>query len=266
LQLRSGKVGGASTGSGSANSSGSVNTSEDGATSESSGKGEFTTSGGSSGFIDTKSGSAQGNSAAGATGSNSGTVGIENGGVGTLTFDGSTTSSGRGGFGGGFSPVVNTGSTSMSISGTPNSQGDVNGFRGSSSRTPTTFNPSSTTLTRSTGGFGNGSGALNIASKTGGTLNGDATTVGTGTSGGEATSFGEGSASGRNPFGTAGGAARGSVDAADAVSGTTMNVDTAGVFDVSGSVQGNFDNRGSGVFGRTATRPTRPTLPSFSFP
>jgi hypothetical protein len=216
-----GVISGSSTGKGSATGKGSSET-MDAATyiaeGETGGSAKFTQGGSSSGYISTMFGSAKGSGAGGATGEQAGSVSLMMGGVGTLEFDGTTTSSGTGGFGGGFSPV---GSNFAS--------------------------------TGPTGGFGSGSGSLGIESDTTGTLMGDPTTIGTGSSGGKATNYGNGKATGYNYFGSAGGIAGGTGTIAAAGSGNTKADVTNGVFTGSGSADGNFDNQGSGLFGVSAT-------------
>ena len=105
-----------------------------------------------------------------------------------------------------------------------------------------------------TGGFGAGSGSLDIASTTTGTL---MTTgllaIGVGSSGGEATSFGGGSGSATNYFGTAGGLGSGASTSEGAAAGTTSFEVTNGIFTGTGGATANFNNQGSGMFGSSQT-------------
>jgi hypothetical protein len=101
-------VSGTSSGGGTATGSGLAQLSDAAGTvgvADGSGSGLFTSTSGSSGSIDTVFGAAEGSSAGGGTGTQAENVGITLGGLGTLTFLGTTTSSGGGGFGAGFSPV-----------------------------------------------------------------------------------------------------------------------------------------------------------------
>jgi hypothetical protein len=217
------------------------------------GSGEFTSTSGSSGFIDSTFGSAVGSAAGGGTGSNAGTVGIVFGGTGVLSFDGTTTSSGGGGFGAGLSPVAfNTVTTQVpgaafAIKKSSKKGGSSSGFA------PSTFTTVVTPFsTGPTGGFGTGSGALDIKSTTTGTLLGETAmmvTIGTGSSGGEATNFGGGMGSATNYFGSVGGLGSGAGTSAAAASGTTKFDDTNGIFTGTGFATGNFNNQGAGIIG-----------------
>jgi hypothetical protein len=206
-----------------------------------SGSGEFVITSGSSGFADTMFGSAVGSAASGATGSQNGKAEIVFGGLGTLAFDGTTTSSGTGGFGADFSPV---------------------GFNSVTTEEGTTVTPFST---GPTGGSGTGKGDLSIASKTTGMLmaninNNDVppATIGTASSGGKATNVGGGMGSGSNLFGTAGGLGSGAATGAAASAGNTKLDVVNGIFSGLSEATGNFDNQGSGNFGG------RPTTLAFS--
>jgi hypothetical protein len=249
---------GTSSAGGSATGSGSAETVDDGVVgvADGTGSGEFTSTSGSSGFIDTVFGSAQGSSAAGATGSQAGNVGITLGGLGTLTFDGTTTSSGEGSFGAGLSPVqFNTVVTEVPGTAIPetSSKGGSTGGGVTPSTFITTVVPVST---GPTGGFGAGSGALDIASTTTGTLmttGADNVASGVGSSGGEATNFGGGSGSATNFFGTAGGLGSGAGTGAAAAAGITEMDATNAIFTGTGGATGNFNNQGSGVFGASQT-------------
>jgi hypothetical protein len=233
------------------------------AVADASGSGEFIITSGSSGFADTMFGSATGSAAGGGTGSQGGNVAIMMGGAGTLAFDGTTTSSGTGDFGAGFSPVqFNTvvtevpGSPIPETFGSPKKGGSSGGF------TPPTFVTTVIPVsTGPTGGFGSGSGALDIASTTTGTLIAETTTglsTGTGSSGGEATSFGGGMGSGTTFLGTAGGLGSGAATGAGATAGNTKNDQVGGIFAGASDATGNFGNQGSGNFGG---RPTTLAFP-----
>jgi hypothetical protein len=131
----------------------------------------FTSISGSSGRVDTIYGSAEGSAAGGATGSQAGTVLITAGGLGTLKFDGTTTASGTGSFGAGFSPIqFNTVTTEIPgvaivTLGSPKTGGNAI----SAPTFVTTVVPVST---GPTSGFGSGAGALSVVSTTTGTLRG----------------------------------------------------------------------------------------------
>ena len=256
-----GQVSGTATGGGTATGSGSAQTGDecdDGAAASGTGNGEFTTTSGSSGFINTVFGSAEGSSAAGGTGTQAGNVGITGGGLGTLTFAGTTSSSGNGSFGAGLSPVqFNTVVTE--VPGTPIPElfgGSKKGGSSGGGVTPPTFITTIVPVsTGPTGGFGNGSGGLNIASTTTGTLKEDTglAGVGVGSSGGTATNFGGGSGSATNFFGTAGGLGAGAGTGAANAAGDTKFDKTNGIFTGTGGSTGNFANMGSGLFGTPQT-------------
>jgi hypothetical protein len=194
----------------------------------------FTSAGVASGFVNTANGMAQGNAAGGATATQVGSVSAMMG-VGTLSFDGTTTSSGTGGFGAGFSPPrFNTYTT------------EVAGSVGSAPTVITTIVPVST---GPTGGSGLGRGSFNIVSGTTGTLVG-LTDSGTGSSVGTATTYGEGMGSATNYFGTAGARGYGAGSATAVAAGSTANNDPSqGFFTSTGALNANFNNEASGYFG-----------------
>jgi hypothetical protein len=227
------------------------------------GSGNFTTTSSGSGFIDTSFGKAQGSAGGGGTGSQAGKAEIVLGGVGTLEFDGTTTSSGTGGFGAGFSPV-NFYSVTTEVPGAACCL--YNQKSGKKGGTPTGFAPSTFTTvvtpvsTGPTGGFGSGSGSSDISSTTEGALTDNVLdggglpapeNDGDGFSGGKATNFGEGSASVANFFGSAGGAGKGAGTSEASGTGSTTLDPTGGIFSSSGLVDGSFSNQGSGLFGTT---------------
>jgi hypothetical protein len=214
----------------------------------STGTGQFTTMSGSSGFVDSAFGLAMGNAAGGSTGSQVGTAtGML--GVGTLGFDGTTTTSGTGGFGAGFSPVLFTAVTTEIPGTLIVTQGNSPKSGVSTAYSDPTFStvnvPSST---GPTGGFGQGGGGINIASTTTGTLMGN-TTTGTVSSTGAGTNFGGGMSSGLNYFGGAGGVGSGAGTGGAAGTGNTMFDLVGGTFTGTGSSISNFGNLGIGVFG-----------------
>jgi hypothetical protein len=248
LQFTGGIISGTSTGGGAVGGTGSAILLDILGLANSAGGGNFTSSSSGSAFVETPSGAAEGSSAAGGTGSNAGEVdGVL--GVGTLTFNGNTTTSGIGGFGAGFSPVgFNTVITE--VPGTTIPETFAKGGSTGGGVTPPTFTTTITPfLTGPTGGFGTGSGSLQIDSTTTGTLMGDATTVGTGSSDGAGTSFGGGTAIGANLFGSAGGVGSGTSTIAAAGSGNTEMDATNGIFTGTGGATGDFNNQGSGIFG-----------------
>jgi hypothetical protein len=258
LQVSGGQVFGSSAGGGSASGNGSAQTStadEYLGVADASGSGALTVTSGSSGFIDTIYGSAQGSSAAGATGEQAGNVGITLGGLGTLTFDGTTESSGAGSFGAGFSPVqFNTVVTEVPGTAIPGTSGSPKkgGSTGGGVSPPTFITNVVPVSTGSTGGFGAGSGSLDIKSFTTGTLmNDDEMSIGIGSSGGEATNFGGGSGSATNIFGSAGGLGSGAGTGEAAAAGTTSMEYTNGIFTGTGGANSNFNNQGSGFFGKS---------------
>jgi hypothetical protein len=255
-----GIVSGTSSGGGTATGSGSAQTSLLAGmvgVSSGTGSGDFTTTSGSSGSINTVFGSAEGSSAAGGAGTQAGNVGITLGGLGTLTFDGTTSSSGNGSFGAGLSPVqFNTVITE--VPGTPIPElfgGSKKGGSTGGGVTPPTFITTIVPVsTGPTGGFGTGSGGLNIASTTTGTLMGTmAMQIGVGSSGGTATNFGGGSGSATNFFGTAGGLGSGAGTGAANAAGNTKMDTMNGIFLGTGGATGNFANQGSGIFGTPQT-------------
>jgi hypothetical protein len=172
------------------------------------------------------------------------------GGLGILSFDGTTESTGAGGFGAGLSPVqFNTVVTEVPGDPIPETfaKGDSTGGGVTPSTVIATVVPVST---GPTGGFGTGSGSLEIDSYTTGYLNNAAAcSLGAGSSGGEATNFGGGSATAANFFGSAGGLGSGAgIGAAAAAGITEMDVMNA-IFTGTGGATGNFNNQGSGIFG-----------------
>jgi hypothetical protein len=242
---------GTSTGGGTATGTGSAAVATNTGITDASGNGEFTITSGSSGFVDTVYGSANGSSAAGGTGMQAGTASAMLG-VGTISFDGNTASSGIGGFGAGFSPVqFNTVVTEIPGSAIPATSGSPKkgGTTGGGVSPPTFVTTVVPVSTGPTGGFGSGSGALNVESTTTGTLKGGVTTIGTGSSGGAATNFGGGMGSASNIFGTAGGLGSGAGTGGAAATGNTKFDTTNGIFTGTGGATGNFNNQGSGIFG-----------------
>ena len=103
-------------------------------------------------------------------------------------------------------------------------------------------------LTGPTGGFGAGTGTLNIGGTTGGTMMFDGTvaTVGTGSSG---MSFERGEATGANLFSMAGKVGSGTGTVTADSSGTTLKYATSGIFTGTECATGTFNNVGSGIFG-----------------
>jgi hypothetical protein len=99
-----GLTSGTATGGGIATGLGSVMTMNNTGVATATGTGEFTTTSGGSGFVNSVFGNALGNAAGGGTGTQVGTVSNMLG-IGTIKFDGTTTATGTGGFGAGFSPV-----------------------------------------------------------------------------------------------------------------------------------------------------------------
>jgi hypothetical protein len=247
---------------------------------DASGGGEFTSTSGSTGFIDTVFGSSKGSSAGGATGSQAGNAGITTGGdmnnmepfymFGYVFFNGTTTSSGTGSFGGGLSPVgFNTLITevpgaAITTTATPRKSGKSGGS--TIAFAPSTFTTTTTPFsTGPTGGFASSSGALDIASQTFGTIFGAGSTPLGSTlvlsSGGKATNTGSGSATSTNFFGSAGGTASGSSTGADTASGNGSTGAESGykimVADVRtmGGAVASFGNQGSGIFGTNGVFP-----------
>jgi hypothetical protein len=175
------------------------------------GSGNFDTTSGSSGFVDTVFGSAVGSSAAGGAGSQIGSAALYAV-VAGAKFDGTTTSTGAGAFGAGFSP----------------------------------FGP--------TGGFGAGSGGLDIASTTEGINDNYGFNRGYGpnveaSSVGAAANFGGGMGTATNVFGTAGGLGSGASSGAATGLGDLKysgNVYDQ-YFDGAGNANVNFNNVGQAL-------------------
>jgi hypothetical protein len=243
-----GIISGNSFGGGVATITGSTDTMDDTGSANSAGNATFTSNSGSSGFIYSPSGAAIGSTGAGATGSQVGSVDATLG-TGALSFDGTTTSSGTGGFGAGFSPVnfnavtTEIPGTAIMIKGSPK-KGVSSGF--SDPTFVTSYIPVST---GDTGGFGTGMGALDVQSTTTGTLSGDANTIGTGSVIGTGTTFGGGEATGFNYFGKAGGLGSGTATGGDTALGNTAADAVGGTFTGTGAAVGDFFNSGFGTFG-----------------
>jgi hypothetical protein len=250
LNFGGGTVSGIATGGGSATGSGTTTNGDVNGITSATGSGEFTSNSGSSGFVTSPFGTAQGMAAGGSTGSQLGSV-LGTTGVGTLSFDGTTDSSGAGVFGAGFSPVQFNAVTTA-IPGTPGVSGGSKkkGLTGGTSATTVTnFVPS---LNGPTGGFGGGNGIIDITSGSTGTLAG-ADAIGVGTSLGSATNFGGGSGSATNLFGGAGGLGSGAGTGGATGGGTTTLDVVGGTFIGGGVSNGNFNNVGSGFFGAPAS-------------
>jgi hypothetical protein len=115
-----------------------------------------------------------------------------------------------------------------------------------------------------TGGFGSGSGSLNIASMTDGTLMvvGPGDALGTGSSVGTGTNFGGGSAIASNYFGSAGGVGSGEATSGGTATGTTKEDTTNGIFTGTAGAVVSFNNDGTGIFGSAPS----PRPFGFSFP
>jgi hypothetical protein len=240
---------GTGTGGGTATGIGSAQTMDVLGSADATGTGSFNSNSGGSGFIDSVFGMADGSGSGGATGSQDGSVNAMLG-TGTLTFDGTTTSSGTGGFGAGFSPVnfnavtTEVPGTAIMIVGSPKKGKISSGF--SEPTFVTDFFPVST---GPTAGFGFGMGALNILSTTTGTLSGDADTIGTGSNIGTGTSFGGGQGTGYNYIGKAGGLGSGALDGTGTALGNTAADATGGTFTGMGDVVVDFTNGAFGAFG-----------------
>jgi hypothetical protein len=254
--FKGGIVSGIASGGGTGTTSGSVSPAtpyDNEAVVDSVGKAGFTATSGSNGAIDTNFGTAAGSSAAGATGSQDGSLGTVMGGEGILTFDGTLESSGQGSFGGGISPVQFNavvrevpGEAYEGKSGSPKSGGSSGGGV-SPSTFVTTFVPVST---GPTGGFGAGSGSLDIDLTTQGNLmSSPEEEIGTALFTGEATNFGGGSASAQNLFGSAGGLGSGASTGAAIAAGIAAEEDESANFIGTGGAESNFINQGSGIFG-----------------
>jgi hypothetical protein len=287
LQFIGGTVSGNAGGGGTVTGTGSAQTADDSdepmATALATSGGMFNTTSLSSGFVTTNTGTAMGKAAGGGTGSQDGKANIALGGVGTLGFTGTTASSGKGDFVGGFSPVFfNSVTTETPGATTSTFVPKVSGKNGKKAYTlistlPSTFNTVVTPIsTGATGGAGNGSGSQSITSIATGSLLTGVTGMsmvmdpplivkGDGSSGGKATNFGEGSASGRNYFGIGGGAANGTGTIAAFGSGSTMNDSTNGSFNSTGQADGSFSNTGSGIFGVVPPPPPVPLSPKQAF-
>jgi hypothetical protein len=260
---------GIATGGGTTTGIGSAQTMNETGISTATGTGEFTTTSGASGFVDSVFGVAEGNAAGGAAGSQLGTVSAMLG-VGTVTFDGTTTSSGNGGFGAGFSPVAfqtitteipGTAIAASASNNSPKGGGGNTGGGGGGVTPPTFITTVVPVSTGPTGGFGSGNGAIDIASTTTGTLTANAiteTSIGTGSSVGEATSFGGGMGSATNYFGSAGGLGSGAATGSAATAGSTKFDIVNGIFTGASDATSNFSNQGSGIFGG---RPTTLAFP-----
>jgi hypothetical protein len=244
---------GIATGGGTATGVGSAQTMNETGISTATTTGEFTTTSGASGFVDTIFGTAEGNAAGGATGSQLGAASAMLG-VGLIKFDGTTSASGAGAFGAGFSPVAfNTITTEIPGSAIEASGGSSKGggSAGGGVSDPTFITTVVPVSTGPTGGFGLGSGGLGILTSTTGTLLGN-TTVGAGSSVGAATTFGGGMGTSTNYFGTAGGLGSGAGSGAAAAVGTTMLDVIGGTFITAGTATGAFNNQGIGIFGASA--------------
>jgi hypothetical protein len=219
--FKGGIVSGIASGGGTGTTSGSAHTASDDdyeSVVDSVGKAGFTATSGSTGTIDTTFGTSTGSAAGGATGEQTGGVNIIMGGEALLTFEGSLESSGEGSFGGGISPVR--------------------------------FNALGPYSTGPTGGFGAGSGSLDIL----GTTAGDSQStfedvIGTGVFTGEATNFGGGSAQSQNLFGSAGGLGSGAGTGKADAAGISAEEDEGAPFVGTGGAASNFYNQGSGIFG-----------------
>jgi hypothetical protein len=243
-----GFISGTGTGGGTATGIGSAQTMDALGSADATGIGSFNSNSGGSGFIDSVFGMANGSGSGGATGSQDGSVNAMLG-TGTLTFDGTTTSSGTGGFGAGFSPVnFNAVTTEVPGSAIQTFGSPKKGKLSSGFSDPTFVTTVVPVSTGPTGGFGTGSGSLDIASTTTGTLLGD-DAVGTGSSTGTATNFGGGEGTGLNYFGSAGGLGSGTGTGTGTGSGNTAADPTGGTFTGTGTAIGNFDNGGFGIFG-----------------
>jgi hypothetical protein len=256
-----GIISGSSTGGGTASGTGDAETMDAAATTTSTGSGNFDSTSGSGGYINTVYGSALGSSAAGGVGSQVGSA-MAVLGIGMIDFAGTTASSGGGSFGAGVSPVrfstVVTEIPGAAIPATysPNrgkgkgkGGGGYGGYSGGGGFSPSTF--VTTTIpysTGPTGGFGAGNGALNIASTTTGMQN-VGTGTGVGSSVGTATNFGGGMGTATNYFGTAGGLGSGTGSGSASGVGNTKLDPTNGIFTGTGGAVGNFDNNGQGIFG-----------------
>jgi hypothetical protein len=226
------------------------------------GTGEFGITGGSSGFVNTVSGTAAGTAAAGATGSQSGAAKLPMGatmGDGILAFAGTTDANGRGSFDAGFSPVqFNTVTTT--IPGIPASGGSSKKDSSGGSTDPTFVTTVIPVSTGATGGTASGSGSFNINSGATGKLS---YYGGTGSSTGKATNFGGGSSTATNALGSAGGLASGAGTGAASGGGTVTAMMIAGPYYTSdivgtGNSNGNFNNVGSGIFGGSSNVLTIP--------
>jgi hypothetical protein len=245
-----GIVSGTATGGGIATGVGSAQTMNNTGITTATGTGAFTTTSGSSGFVDSALGLAEGNAAGGGTGNQLGAASAMLG-IGTISFTGTTTSSGTGGFGAGFSPVAfdtvvtEIPGSAIPQQGSPKGGPKTGSFGFSDPTFVTTMVP---VLTGPTGGFGSGIGVLGVSGTTTGTVLGN-TTIGTGSSGGAATNFGGGMASATNLFGTAGGLGSGAGTGAAAAAGNTMLDLIGGTFTGVGGATGTFNNQGSGIFG-----------------
>jgi hypothetical protein len=211
------------------------------------GSGNFNSSSGATGFIMTIFGGAQGTASGGGFGSQLGTAAADTG-LGTVSFDGTTTVNGLGGFSGGISPV----DFKEVITTIPGDPGVTGGSKkkGNTGATPdTTVSNFVPFLTGPTGGVGFGNGLIDITSGSLGTIMGATATGGTGTSLGSGFNFGGGAITANNAFGMAGGLASGA-GTGDATGGGTTTLDALnGMFTGLGTSIGNFNNQGGGFFG-----------------
>jgi collagen type VII alpha len=253
-----GIVSGTATGQGTGTGSGFAQNLEDeeyGVT-DGTGAGGFTSTSGSSGFIDSAGGTANGSAAGGATGSNGGNAKATLGGVQLLSFDGTTEAIGTGSFGGGISPVgFNTvvteipGEAYEGTSGSPKKGGSTGGGV-SPSTFVTTMVPVST---GPTGGFGAGTGNLEIESFADGASKSDEyTEIGVSSSLGEATTFGGGMAQAQTFFGSASGLGSGAATGYTEASGAAKyQIDEYATFNAAAETTGTFNNVGTGIFGQS---------------
>jgi hypothetical protein len=256
-----GIISGTATGFGTGTGSGSAqNTNEDeyyGVT-DGTGKGGFSSTSGSSGFINSALGTASGSAAAGVTGSQAGNAHVILGGAQLVSFDGTTEAIGMGSFGGGISPVqFNTvvtevpGTAYEGTSGSPKSGGSTGG-----GISPSTFVTTQVpVMTGPTGGFGAGSGSLDIKSfTTGASKNDDYYEIATGTSAGEATTFGGGNAQAETFFGSASGLGSGAATGyTEATGSAAYQQDDYATFTAAADTTAIFNNVGTGIFGQSGT-------------
>jgi len=246
LNFLGGTATGTATNGGSATGTGSGVTKAAGGIANSNGSGSFTNNGGATGFVDTVFGTADGDAAATSSGSQAGTAAVITD-AGTSKFAGTTTTNGAGSFGAGFSPVVfNTVITPGPLITTTSSGSSKKG----GSSTTTVLGPDIVTViptsTGPTGGFGEGSGAINLLSNSQGTA---ILGVSTGSITGAGASTGGGQGQATNFFGSAGGLGSGQISGTDAAGGNSKLDATGASFTGTGSASGSFANQGSGAFG-----------------